>query len=140
MKTALKKHKSIPFKLLKTNHIIITVKVNKIKGIFILDTGASNSCIDSSFTSYFQLNTPTGNHQTASASDHQLSASMSNNNILQLGRYKNQNFNCMVMNLETVNLALEQYQCKPVHGILGADILIESNAIINYETNELLLK
>ena len=116
------------------------MKINQVKGVFILDTGASNSCIDQKLIAYFQLNTPTGNHQTASASDHQLTASMSNNNQIQIGRYKNNNFHCMVMNLDTVNIALAQYKCKPVHGILGADLLIESNAIIDYENNLLLLK
>ena len=37
---------SIPFKILSTNHIIIDAAVNNVAGKFLIDTGASNSCID----------------------------------------------------------------------------------------------
>ena len=35
----------IPLKITKTNHLIVKARLNGIKGRFILDTGASNSCI-----------------------------------------------------------------------------------------------
>jgi hypothetical protein len=31
-----------------------------------------------------------------------------------------------------VNLALTQYKAKPVHGIIGADVLLEGKAIVDY--------
>ena len=34
------------FKITKSNHIIIECKINSISGKFIIDTGASNSCIN----------------------------------------------------------------------------------------------
>jgi hypothetical protein len=40
-----KKYKKIKFKFLKTQHLLIKVKVNGVAGNFILDTGASNTCI-----------------------------------------------------------------------------------------------
>ena len=40
-----KKYKKIKFKVLKTQHLLIIAKINNIKGTFILDTGASNSCV-----------------------------------------------------------------------------------------------
>ena len=48
LKSLLKKsgYLSISFKRLKTNHIQVKAEINSVKGVFIIDTGASNSCID----------------------------------------------------------------------------------------------
>ena len=40
-----RKYKKIKFKVLKTQHLLINAKINGIKGKFILDTGASTSCV-----------------------------------------------------------------------------------------------
>jgi hypothetical protein len=39
-----------------------------------------------------------------------------------------------------VNDALRHYKTKPVHGIIGADILLKGNAIIDYSNHYLYLK
>ena len=39
------KYKKISFKVSKTQHLLIKATVNGISGNFILDTGASNSCV-----------------------------------------------------------------------------------------------
>ncbi|MFN4198185.1 MAG: aspartyl protease family protein, partial [Flavobacterium sp.] len=38
-------YRSISFKVSKTQHLLIKASINGVKGNFILDTGASNSCI-----------------------------------------------------------------------------------------------
>ncbi|MBU2997235.1 retroviral-like aspartic protease family protein, partial [Cellulophaga baltica] len=43
-------------KLTKTNHFEIKASINGISGIFILDTGASNTCIGIDKTEKFKLN------------------------------------------------------------------------------------
>ena len=39
-------YSSVAFKRIKTNHIQIKAEINGLKGLFIIDTGASNTCID----------------------------------------------------------------------------------------------
>ena len=39
-------YRLVTFKRLKTNHIQVKAYINGVKGMFIIDTGASNSCID----------------------------------------------------------------------------------------------
>ena len=57
-KTLVKKgYKEIPFKITKTNHLVLKVKLNGSKGRFILDTGASNSCIGFDDVEYFNVET-----------------------------------------------------------------------------------
>ena len=38
-------YKKIKFKITKTQHLLIKAKINGVKGNFILDTGASSSCV-----------------------------------------------------------------------------------------------
>ena len=47
---------SISFKILSTNHIIVDAAVNNVNGKFLIDTGASNSCIDLNKSEKFNLN------------------------------------------------------------------------------------
>src|SRR5690606_9605756 len=46
---------SIPFRIRKSNHLYVHAKINRIKGLFLIDTGASNTCIDSNEKSFFNL-------------------------------------------------------------------------------------
>jgi hypothetical protein len=39
-----------------------------------------------------------------------------------------------------VNTALVEHKAKPVHGILGADVLLEGKAIVDYANRYLYLK
>ena len=48
-------YRKIKFKVTKTQHLLIRAEINGIKGNFILDTGASNICVDFSHVELFQL-------------------------------------------------------------------------------------
>ncbi|HEU0137265.1 MAG TPA: aspartyl protease family protein, partial [Flavobacterium sp.] len=49
------KYKKIKFKVTKTKHLLIKASVNGVKGNFILDTGASNSCVGFESIELFKL-------------------------------------------------------------------------------------
>lgn len=49
-------------------------------------------------------------------------------------------FNIAVLNLQHVNTALQHYKMKPVDGIIGADVLLQGNGIIDYSNRVLYLK
>jgi predicted aspartyl protease len=61
------KYKKIKFKVLKTQHLLITAKINGVKGSFILDTGASNSCLGFEGITKFQLIAETSETKAAGA-------------------------------------------------------------------------
>ncbi len=48
-------YKKIKFKLTKTQHLTIKAEINGVKGEFILDTGASNSCVGFESIELFKL-------------------------------------------------------------------------------------
>jgi len=134
------KYKKIPFKVSKTQHLLLRAKINGTLGDFILDTGASNSCIDFSFISHFAIEASHSDTKASGAGANGMITQASYNNLLELGRWKNPAFNLVIMDLSHVNTALTQYKAKNVHGIIGADILLKGEALIDYKNKYLYLK
>jgi predicted aspartyl protease len=137
---SLKNYKKIKFKIIKTNHLLIRVKINGVLGNFILDTGASNSCVGFNDIELFQLQTKSSKTKAAGAGATGMETQISQNNFIQIGTWKNENFDLVIFDLSHVNLALLEHKSKSVHGIIGADVLITSKAIIDYENCYLYLK
>ncbi|MBF4483875.1 MULTISPECIES: retropepsin-like aspartic protease [unclassified Flavobacterium] len=134
------KYKKIKFKVTKTQHLLIKAKINGVSGNFILDTGASNSCVGFESIERFELNAKKSKTKASGAGGTGMKTQISSNNNLQLGSWKNQDFNLVIFDLSHVNEALEAYKAKPVHGIIGADVLLEGKAIIDYYNHYLYLK
>lgn len=135
-----KKYKKIKFKVLKTQHLLITAKINNIKGTFILDTGASNSCVGFEEITKFELLAENSETKAAGAGATGMLTQLSKKNKLQMGRWKSETLNLVVFDMSHVNEALMSYKTKPVNGIIGADILLEGKAIIDYANHYLYLK
>lgn len=135
-----KKYKKIKFKVLKTQHLLITAKINNIKGTFILDTGASNSCVGFDEIEKFELFAENSETKAAGAGATGMLTQLSKKNKLQMGRWKSETMNLVVFDMSHVNEALMSYKTKPVNGIIGADILLEGKAIIDYANFCLYLK
>lgn len=125
-------YKKINFKLSKTQHLLIKAKINGIKGSFILDTGASNSCIGFDVVEHFKIEAKASKNKAAGAGAVGMETQISNQNLLQIGRWKTKNLALVIFDLTHVNTALTQYKAKPVHGIIGADVLLQGKAIIDY--------
>ncbi len=128
-----KNYKKIKFKIIRTNHLLIRVKINGVLGNFILDTGASNSCVGFDEIDFFQLQTKKSKTKAAGAGATGMKTQISENNLVQIGTWKKINFDLVIFDLSHVNAALVEHKSKSVHGIIGADVLIASKAIIDYE-------
>jgi hypothetical protein len=134
------KYKKIKFKVLKTQHLLITAKINGIKGSFILDTGASNSCLGFEGITKFELLAETSETKAAGAGATGMETQLSKNNLLQLSHWKTSKFHLVIFDMQHVNQALNEYKTKPVDGIIGADILLKGKAIIDYYNHYLYLR
>ncbi|MEO8255040.1 MAG: retropepsin-like aspartic protease [Flavobacterium sp.] len=134
------KYKKIKFKVTKTQHLLIKAKINGVKGNFILDTGASNSCIGFESISLFQLDAKDSKTKASGAGATGMLTQTSKNNKLKLGKWKHSDFDIIIFDLSHVNEALVSYNVKPVDGIIGADILLKGKAIIDYFNHCLYLK
>ena len=125
-------YKKIKFKVSKTQHLLIKAKINGVKGNFILDTGASNSCIGFESIELFLLEAKNSKTQASGAGATGMITQIATNNKLQLGNWKYAEFDLVIFDLSHVNEALIAYKAKPVHGIIGADILMKGKGIIDY--------
>jgi len=128
------------FKLSKTQHLMIKAKINGVEGNFILDTGASNSCVDFEFEHYFKLTTQESKAKVAGAGGLGMPSKISEYNIVAIGRWKAYQISVVLFDLNHVNQALLQAKLQSIHGIIGADILLESQAIIDYPNRNIYLK
>lgn len=135
-----KKYFQIKLKRIATNHLELKAKINGIKGRFILDTGASNSCVGVHLIAYFNLIAEECETKAAGAGAIDMETQKSENNILKIGKWKTKKSNLVLFDLSHVNTALEQHNAKKVHGIIGADILQKGKAIIDYNKHILYLK
>jgi hypothetical protein len=123
-----------------TNHLELKAKINGVKGKFILDTGASNSCVGLDLIDYFKLDAQESETKAAGAGAIDMETKKSENNALKIGKWKTNKCHLVLFNLCHVNSALVKHNAKEVHGIIGADILEKGKAVIDYNKNVLYLK
>lgn len=126
------KYRKIKFKITKTQHLLIQAEINGVKGSFILDTGASNTCVCFENITFFRLNASHSKTQAAGAGATGMFTQIAKKNTLKIGSWQNNDFNVVIFDLSHVNQALVQHATKPVHGIIGADVLLMGKGIIDY--------
>lgn len=131
---------SVKLKRTVTNHYEVKAVINGFRGRFILDTGASNSCVDFSQDSYFNLQVTDSKTLASGAGATDMQTKNSTKNTIYLKNWQFFNFNLVLFDLTHVNTALEKHNASKVHGILGADILQKGKAIIDYKNDKLYLK
>ncbi len=134
------KKTNINFEFTISNHIIIECKVNLIMSRLIIDTGASNSCINYLSAKKLNINFKKYNENASSATSIITDIFHSKNNILEISDYKNQNFEVVLFDMSQINNLLEDKGIKSVDGIIGGDILKKLRAKINYKKNILSLE
>ncbi len=130
---------SIPLTLTATNHFEVVAKINGISGRFILDTGASNTCIGMGKIDRFGLTTKSTDIKAAGAGASEMDALISTNNAITIGGWEKKRQRIVLIDLFHVNHALENHDASPIDGIVGADILKKGKAIIDYNRKRLFL-
>ena len=135
-----KGYTKVKLKLTKTNHFEVRATINGIKGLFILDTGASSSCVGFEAAETFNLKVKDSDVKAAGAGATDMTTQISKKNDLRIGKWKKNKVALILFNLTHVNSALVAHNAQPVDGIIGADILKKSKAVIDYEKKYLYLK
>ncbi|MDT0555306.1 aspartyl protease family protein [Patiriisocius hiemis] len=130
-----KQFKRIPLKKLATGHYKFIAKVNGVNGEFILDTGASTSCIGLDYMLHFNLASQASDIKAAGAGATGMETQSTENNSFKIPLIKSLKMDFILFDLSHVNLALEQVEEAPVHGIIGADFLKKYRAVIDYGRN-----
>lgn len=123
-----------------TDHLAIDAVLNTVAGRFIVDTGASNTCLDLGRAGAFGLTTEPSEILAAGAGATDMETFISDGNTLMLGNWQQTGVRVVLLDLSHVNQALIQHEAEPVDGILGADVLRMARAVIDYRKNRLYLK
>ena len=128
------------FKFSSSNHIIINIKINGIKGNFIVDSGASNSCVNYQAAKKFKLIFKKTKSKAYSAISNINEIFYSKQNTLKIGKLIKKNFEFILFDMHYINININDKKIGKIDGIIGNDILKEYKAIINYEEKKLILK
>jgi len=122
-------------------HLLVEVVVfnNTFKAV--LDTGASKTVFDKRTVEQY------ADHEHIVLSEH-LSTGLGTNSMesytllipeLELGDIHLKNYEVALLDLSTINIAYEQLEITPVIGVIGGDLLLKYNAIIDYKQTALFL-
>jgi len=126
-----KGYATIKLKKINTNHFELKATLNGVKGRFILDTGASNSCIDFSLSEKFKLKVEDSDTKAAGAGAIDLETKTSSKNTVKINNWNYSKFNVVVLDLSHVKTALTEHHAEAVDGIIGADILEKVKVMIH---------
>jgi predicted aspartyl protease len=135
-----KEYHRIKLVFTKTNHFEVKAILNDVEGNFIVDTGASNSCVGFEAVDKFSLFAQDSDVKAAGAGATDMLTQLSQKNTIQIGSWSRKRISLVLFDLNHVNAALIAHQAEPVDGIIGADILKRGKAIIDYEKKCMYLK
>jgi len=125
----------IPLKKTQTGHYKVKVKVNNNIGDFILDTGASASCMGFESAMIFNLQIKDSKVKAAGAGATNMETKIAVNNSICIGEVMIKKMNIVLFDLSHVNNAFEATNQNTVDGIIGADVLKKLRAVIDYGRN-----
>lgn len=135
-----KGYHKIKLTLTATNHLEVKAKINKIEGNFIVDTGASSSCVGFDAISHFKLLAEDSEVKAAGAGATNMLTQIAQENRIEIKAWKKKKIDLVLFDLTHVNDALINHDAEKVHGIIGADILKKGKAVIDYKSKCLFLK
>ena len=127
------KKKKILLEITASKHLVWNLKINYKRARFLVDTGASNSCFDILKKNKYNIQSKGKEVELTSAAEKKMGAISSDNCKLTFTLQKVLDVTLMLIDMSTINKALEEQKEKKIDGILGGDILNKVQAKINYK-------
>ena len=124
---------------LPSGHHMLSAKLNGKRGNFILDTGASTTCVDEAKVERFKIKSKDTDHKATGAGSSDIDIRFSKKNKLKIGDWQIKKIPLVVMDLGHINEVLNTFDVE-IDGIIGSDILHNGKGIIQYEKELLFLK
>lgn len=136
----------IPFKIVTIDsvgfHLLAKMYINGKVANVVIDTGASQTAFDASRIAKYVGHSDFDNHD-------KLSSGLGTNNMksqltilkkIRVGDLEIMNYKTVLLDLSHVNHSYAQVGLKPIEGVLGNDILLKYQAVIEYDKKILRLK
>ncbi|HET6721691.1 MAG TPA: aspartyl protease family protein [Chitinophagaceae bacterium] len=134
---------AIPIRQNVSGLLLINAKINDVDGVYILDSGAGQTVVDTKQLDTLKLKL---NHDETALTGggvgaHSIENVPSYNNKIEINDFKMDNLIVAVMSLETAWESLARVGAHDeLFGIIGVDILKKGNAIIDFSTMTLYLR
>jgi len=120
--------------LLETNHLFCKIELNDVSGNFLIDSGASNSCINLDSQKKFKLEKYKKPYSAFGAGNEKFDAFKTKKAKLSYQKKFIEKLNFLLIDMEPINVALNKSENISIDGIIGADVLIKKNAVLNYKS------
>lgn len=130
----------LPLKRMQTGHLYLSLQVNGSTGRFLIDSGASKSCISLELQESFKLITNAPAIAAAGAGKDKLHAQPTKTSSLAFRTKSLGKLAFLLLDMSAINQTLTEEGEQPIAGIIGADFLRKKRAIITYKPNRLYLK
>jgi hypothetical protein len=123
-------------------HLLVEVKIGRSRYKVVLDTGASKTVFDQTMLARAASGVAIDATDRLSAGLGTLSMQSFTAVLptLKIGRLQLPNFEVAVLDLSTINQAYAQLDHPQVLGVLGGDVLMRYDAVIDYGKQKLTLK
>ncbi|MFL5762296.1 MAG: retropepsin-like aspartic protease [Bacteroidia bacterium] len=137
---------NIPFKVIDISgegyHLMLKLKINGKVASVIIDTGASKSVFDKTRIERFVKDKNFTTHDSLSSGlgTNSMTSQITTIKKLKIGDLEIENYKTVLLDLSHVNASYEQVGLKAVDGVLGSDILLKYDAVIDYKKKLLKLK
>jgi hypothetical protein len=141
----MRNQKAIPFEIVKLNesgfHLRIEAEINGKTISLILDSGASQTAFDSSYIFEFMKDLEINSAE-------QLSSGLGTNSMeifecvfesFKLGNLVLLNYKAALLDLSHVNHTYDRMNLAPIQGVLGNDVLMKYDALIDYKNKHVWL-
>jgi predicted aspartyl protease len=136
----------IPLKILNIAdegfHLMIKLLINGKTANVIVDTGASKTVFDKTAIEKFVKHKSFDEHDqlTSGLGTNTMTSQSTMIKKIKIGTVEIENYKTILLDLSHVNDSYSQIGLKRVDGVLGSDILLKYNAVIDYEKKILKLK
>ncbi|MDZ7740218.1 MAG: retropepsin-like aspartic protease [Bacteroidota bacterium] len=135
-----KKKTEIPINLIEIEgdgyHLMLNIRINRKKANMLLDTGASRTVFDAESILRFLPE-----EREAFEKNEKLSTGLGTNTLesqitelksIKIGDLRIKNYRTVFLNMSHVNEAYRKLGLPAIDGVIGSDLLVEHNAVIDY--------
>ncbi|HQI46020.1 MAG TPA: retropepsin-like aspartic protease [Bacteroidales bacterium] len=125
-------------------HLFVKIKINGKSANMLLDTGASKTVFDINRISHF-LKNKTDSFESFDKLSTGLGTSTMQSSFtllkeIKLDHLKLKNYTAILLDMKHVNQSYEMIKLKPIEGVIGSDLLMKYNAVIDYQKKNLKLR
>lgn len=138
-----KGYTAVPFRKSIAGLPLINARINEVDGVYILDSGAGQTVVDSKQAANLKLKIDHNDtvFTGGGVGAHGIENAPSYNNKLEVDKFRIDNVVIAVMSLSTAWEALAQVGAHDeLFGIIGVDVLTRCNAILDFSAMTLYLK